>query len=110
MDAKQIALDNIKKTVTENPVVLYMKGTPQFPQCGFSGRAAEVLKNCGVEKYVAVNVLADQEVYENLKFYADFPTFPQCYIHGELIGGSDIMLSMAEQGELQKMIQQGSQA
>lgn len=105
MDAKQIALDNIRKTVTENPIVLYMKGTPQFPQCGFSGRAAQVLKTCGVEKYVAVNVLAEQEVFDNLRFYADFPTFPQLYIKGELIGGSDIMLSMSEQGELQKLIQ-----
>ena len=100
----QNALEKIKKTVTENPIVLYMKGTPQFPQCGFSGRAAQVLKNCGVEKYVAVNVLADQEVYENLQYYADFPTFPQCYIKGELIGGSDIMLAMSESGELQKLI------
>ncbi|BCK87936.1 glutaredoxin 4 [Sideroxyarcus emersonii] len=104
MDAKAIALEKIRKTVTENPVVLYMKGTPQFPQCGFSGRAAQVLKACGVEKYVAVNVLADQEVYDNLKYYADFPTFPQLYIKGELIGGSDIMLSMYEQGELQKLL------
>ncbi len=104
MDAKAIALEKIRKTVTENPVVLYMKGTPQFPQCGFSGRAAQVLKACGVEKYVAVNVLADQEVYDNLKYYADFPTFPQLYIRGELIGGSDIMLSMYEQGELQKLL------
>jgi len=102
MDQK--ALEKIKKTVTENPIVLYMKGTPQFPQCGFSGRAAQVLKACGVENYVAVNVLADQEVYDNLKFYADFPTFPQCYIKGELIGGSDIMLAMSETGELQKLI------
>lgn len=104
MDAKAIALEKIRKTVTENPVVLYMKGTPQFPQCGFSGRAAQVLKACGVDRYVAVNVLADQEVYDNLKYYADFPTFPQLYIKGELIGGSDIMLSMYEQGELQKLL------
>lgn len=104
MDAKEIALENIRKTVTENPVVLYMKGTPQFPQCGFSGRAAQVLKACGVDKYVAVNVLANQEVYDNLKYYADFPTFPQLYIKGELIGGSDIMMAMYEQGELQKLI------
>jgi monothiol glutaredoxin len=100
----QTALDNIKNTVTTNPIVLYMKGTPQFPQCGFSGRAAQVLKACGVEKYVAVNVFSDQEVYDNLPFYADFPTFPQLYIKGELIGGSDIMMSLYEQGELQKMI------
>jgi monothiol glutaredoxin len=107
MDAKQIALDKIKQTVTENPVVLYMKGTPQFPQCGFSGRAAEVLKACGI-KFVAVNVMADQEVYENLKYYADFPTFPQCYIKGELIGGSDIMKDLYDQGELQKLIAQAT--
>ena len=100
----QTVLEKIKKTVTENPIVLYMKGTPQFPQCGFSGRAAQVLKACGVEKYVAINVLADQEIFDNLKFYADFPTFPQCYIKGELIGGSDIMLAMSESGELQKLI------
>jgi monothiol glutaredoxin len=103
MDEKQIALEKIRKTVTENPVVLYMKGTPQFPQCGFSGRAAQVLKLCGVTDYVAVNVLDDAEAYEYLKYYADFPTFPQLYINGELIGGSDIMLTMYEQGELQKL-------
>jgi monothiol glutaredoxin len=105
MDDKTIALEKIKKTVTENPIVLYMKGTPQFPQCGFSGRAAQVLKACGVDKFVAVNVLADQEVFDNLRFYADFPTFPQLYIKGELIGGSDIMVAMYEQGELQKLIE-----
>lgn len=104
MDEKQLALAQIKKTVTENPIVLYMKGTPQFPQCGFSGRAAQVLKACGVSKYVAVNVLEDKGAWDYLKFYADFPTFPQLYIKGELIGGSDIMLAMAEQGELQKLI------
>jgi monothiol glutaredoxin len=104
VDEKTIALEKIRKTVTENPVVLYMKGTPQFPQCGFSGRAAQVLKACGVERYVAVNVLEDQGAYEYLKFYADFPTFPQCYIGGELIGGSDIMLELYQQGELQQLI------
>ncbi len=104
MDEQQIALEKIRKTVTENPVVLYMKGTPQFPQCGFSGRAAQVLKLCGVNDYVAVNVLEDRGAYDYLKFYADFPTFPQLYIKGELIGGSDIMLTMYEQGELQELI------
>ncbi|MBI5005566.1 MAG: Grx4 family monothiol glutaredoxin [Nitrosomonadales bacterium] len=104
MDEKTIALEEIRKTVTGNPVVLYMKGTPQFPQCGFSGRAAQVLKACGVEKYVAVNVLEDKGAYDYLKFYADFPTFPQCYINGELVGGSDIMLDLYQQGELQKLI------
>jgi monothiol glutaredoxin len=108
MDEKLIALEHIKQTVTGNPVVLYMKGTPQFPQCGFSGRAAQVLKACGVKDYVAVNVLEDKGAYDYLKFYADFPTFPQCYIKGELIGGSDIMLGMYEQGELQKLIEQAA--
>ena len=103
MEDKQSALERIRQTVTTNPVVLYMKGTPQFPQCGFSNRAAEVLKACGVN-FVAVNVLADQGIYENLKYYADFPTFPQCYIKGELIGGSDIMKDLYDKGELQKMI------
>ncbi|MFM2396799.1 MAG: hypothetical protein RLZZ144_49 [Pseudomonadota bacterium] len=100
----QNALDNIRNTVTTNPIVLYMKGTPQFPQCGFSGLAAQVLKACGVTQYVAVNVLADAGVYENLKFYADWPTFPQLYIKGELIGGSDIMKDLYEKGELQTLI------
>lgn len=104
MDEKQVALDKIRKTVTENPIVLYMKGTPQFPQCGFSGRAAQVLKACGVTNYVAVNVLEDKGAWDYLKYYADFPTFPQLYIKGELIGGSDIMAAMYEQGELQKLI------
>lgn len=104
MDEKEVALEQIRKTVTENPVVLYMKGTPQFPQCGFSGRAAQVLKACGVERYVAVNVLEDKGAYDYLKFYADFPTFPQCYIKGELIGGSDIMVDLYQQGEMQKLI------
>ncbi len=104
MDEKQAALEKIRSTVTENPIVLYMKGTPQFPQCGSSGRAAQVLKMCGVSNYVAVNVLEDAGAYEYLRYYADFPTFPQLYLKGDLIGGSDIMLAMYEQGELQKLI------
>lgn len=105
MDDKTIALEQIKQTVTSNPIVLYMKGTPQFPQCGFSGLAAQVLKACGVKDYVAVNVLADKGIHDNLKYYADWPTFPQLYIKGELIGGSDIMKDMFEKGELQKLIE-----
>ncbi|MHB1293313.1 MAG: Grx4 family monothiol glutaredoxin [Sulfuricella sp.] len=101
----QNALNKIKQTVTENPIVLYMKGTPQFPQCGFSGLATQVLKACGVTDYVAVNVLADAEVYENLKYYANWPTFPQLYIKGELIGGSDIMKDLYEKGEMQKLVE-----
>lgn len=101
----QNVLERIRQTVTANPVVLFMKGTPQFPQCGFSGLAAQVLKACGVNDYVAVNVLADREIYDNLKYYANWPTFPQLYIKGELIGGSDIMREMYEKGELQKLLQ-----
>ena len=97
--------ERIKQTVTENPIVLYMKGTPQFPQCGFSGLATQVLNACGVDNFVAVNVLADPEVFENLKYYANWPTFPQLYIKGELIGGSDIMKEMYEKGELQKLVE-----
>ncbi len=104
----QNALEKIKKTVTTNPIVLYMKGTPQFPQCGFSGLAAQVLKASGVNNYVAVNVLADPEVHDNLKYYANWPTFPQLYIKGELIGGSDIMKDLFEKGELQKLIESAS--
>jgi monothiol glutaredoxin len=105
MDEKSSALEKIKQTVTSNPIVLYMKGTPQFPQCGFSGLATQVLKACGVTNYVAVNVLADKEIHDNLKYYADWPTFPQLYIKGELIGGSDIMKDLFEKGELQKLIE-----
>jgi monothiol glutaredoxin len=100
----QQVLDRIKQTITGNPIVLYMKGTPEMPQCGFSNRAVQILKQCGVEKFVSVDVLSDSEVRENLKLYADFPTFPQLYINGELIGGSDIMLEMFRQGELQELI------
>ncbi len=104
----QNALDKIKQTVTTNNIVLYMKGTPQFPQCRFSGLAAQLLKDCGVKDYVAVNVMADKEAYDNLKFYADWPTFPQLYIKGELIGGSDIMKDLFEKGELKKLITNAS--
>lgn len=105
----QIEIEKIRQTVTGNPVVLYMKGTPQFPQCGFSGLAAQVLKACGVTDYVAVNVLADAGVYENLKYYANWPTFPQLYIKGELVGGSDIMKDMYEKGEIQKLLEAARQ-
>lgn len=97
-------LERIKKQVEDTPIVLYMKGTPQFPQCGFSSRTAQALQNCGVE-FGYVNVLADQEVYENLPAFADWPTFPQLYINGELIGGCDITLELFQSGELQKMAQ-----
>ncbi len=95
-------LERIKEQVENNPIVLYMKGTPQFPQCGFSSRTAAALQDCGVE-FAYVNVLGDPEIFENLPRYADWPTFPQLYIKGELVGGCDITLELHQTGELQKM-------
>ena len=100
----QNVLATIKQTVTENPIVLYMKGTPQFPQCGYSGATVQILKACGVNNFIAVNVLADTGVYENLQYYANWPTFPQLYVKGELVGGADIVSEMHQQGELQKLL------
>ena len=97
-------LERIKQQVTDNPVVLYMKGTPSIPQCGFSSRAAEALKACGQE-FSYVNVLADPEIFENLPRFADWPTFPQLYINGELVGGCDITLELFQRGELKPMVE-----
>ena len=93
----------IKQQVTSNPVVLYMKGTPKFPQCGFSNLATQILKACNVD-YLAVDVLADQNIREGIKAYANWPTIPQLYIGGEFVGGSDIMRAMYESGELQTLL------
>jgi monothiol glutaredoxin len=101
MDTQQ----RIKEQVTANRVVLYMKGTPQFPQCGFSALAVQVLTACGVKDFQAVNVLADQEIREGIKQYANWPTIPQLYINGEFVGGSDIMREMYQSGELQKLLE-----
>ena len=101
MDIKQ----KIHETVTGNPVVLYMKGTPQAPQCGFSARAIQILQACGVKNLVAVDVLADPEVRQGVKDYANWPTVPQLYIGGEFVGGSDIMTEMYQSGELQKQLE-----
>lgn len=97
------ALERIKQQVEAHPVVIFMKGTPQFPMCGFSSRAAEALKQCGQE-FAYVNVLADQEIFQSLPQYANWPTFPQVYIDGELVGGCDITLELFQSGELKKMI------
>ena len=94
----------IKSQVTSNPVVLYMKGSPKFPQCGFSGLAIQILQACGVQNLVAVDVLADPEIRDGIKVYANWPTIPQLYIKGEFIGGADIIRNMYEQGELQKLL------
>ena len=96
----------IDDLVKQNDIVLFMKGTASFPQCGFSGRAVQVLKACGVEpKAIAtVNVLEDAEIRAGIKDYSNWPTIPQLFIKGEFIGGSDIMMEMYESGELQKLI------
>ena len=96
--------ERIKQTVTGNKVVLYMKGSPQFPQCGFSANAVQILKACGVNDMVTVDVLQDPEVRQGIKDYASWPTIPQLYIQGEFVGGSDIMREMYQSGELQKML------
>ena len=94
----------IKETVTQNTVVLFMKGTAQFPQCGFSGRAIQLLKASGIENMVTVNVLDDPEVRQGIKDYSSWPTVPQLYVKGEFVGGSDIMMEMYENGELQQVL------
>ena len=96
--------DRIREQVTQNRVVLYMKGTPQVPQCGFSATAIEILKRCGVEQYVTVNVLEDDEVRQGIKDYANWPTIPQLYVKGEFVGGCDIMKEMYQAGELQELL------
>tara|TARA_Y100000766_G_C18834416_1_gene569685 strand:+ start:859 stop:1176 length:318 start_codon:yes stop_codon:yes gene_type:complete len=97
-------LEKIQKQIEENPVIIYMKGTPDMPMCGFSSRAVEALKKCGKE-FAYVNIILDQEVMQELPKYKDWPTFPQVYIKGELIGGCDITLELFESGELKQMIE-----
>lgn len=97
-------MDYIKQTIEQNPVVIFMKGSPDFPQCGFSMRTSEALKACNVE-FAYVDVLAQPEVRANLPRYSNWPTFPQVFINGELIGGCDITLEMYQKGELQEMAQ-----
>lgn len=96
--------DTIRETVAGNKVVLFMKGTPQFPQCGFSANAANILKACGVTDYVSVNVLADPDVRQGIKEFSSWPTIPQLYVNGQFVGGSDIMSELYQKGELQKLL------
>jgi monothiol glutaredoxin len=93
----------ISSIVGDNDVVLFMKGTPLFPQCGFSNLAVNILDHCGVA-YESVDVLQDMEIRQGIKAYSDWPTIPQLYIKGEFVGGSDIMKEMFEAGELQTMM------
>ncbi len=95
----------IKEQVTANPVVLYMKGTQQFPQCGFSAVTVQILRACGVSSFLSVNVLENPEIRSGIKEYANWPTIPQLYVRGEFVGGCDIMREMYEDGELQKLLE-----
>lgn len=104
------AQETIREQVSNNKVVLYMKGTPQFPQCGFSANAAGLLKACGVSHFLAVNVLADPEIRQGIKEFSNWPTIPQLYINGQFIGGSDIMTEMFQKGELQKLLAEAQAA
>ncbi len=97
--------DTIREQVTGNPVVLYMKGTPQMPQCGFSAMAVQALNACGVSEFFSVNVLADPAIRQGIKEFANWPTIPQLYVNGEFVGGSDIMREMYQAGELQKLLE-----
>ncbi|WP_341907231.1 Grx4 family monothiol glutaredoxin [Polaromonas sp. YR568] len=94
----------IADIVKSSDVVLFMKGTAQFPMCGFSGRAIQLLKACGVTKPATVNVLEDPQIREGIKEFSNWPTIPQLYVKGEFIGGSDIMMEMYENGELQQVL------
>ncbi len=101
MNDVQKRIDDLVKS---HKVVLFMKGTSQFPMCGFSGRAIQLLKSCGVKDVTTVNVLEDDEVRQGIKDYAQWPTIPQLYVNGEFVGGSDILVEMHEAGELQTLL------
>jgi len=98
------AQELIKQQVTSHPVVLYMKGTPQFPQCGFSANAVRILNTLGVRDFFSVDVLREAEIRQGIKDYANWPTIPQLYINGEFVGGSDIMTEMYQSGELKNLL------
>jgi monothiol glutaredoxin len=96
--------ETIRATVTSHPVVLYMKGSPQFPMCGFSASATQILKACGVENLHTVDVLQDADIRQGIKEYANWPTIPQLYVNGEFVGGADILREMYQSGELQQLL------
>ncbi len=98
--------DIIKQQIADNPILLYMKGTPDFPQCGFSGRAVQVLRACGVTEFAHVNILENPDIRATLPKMANWPTFPQLWVNGALVGGSDIMVEMFESGELQGLLRE----
>jgi monothiol glutaredoxin len=98
------AQDEIKKQIEGNKVMLYMKGSPDFPQCGFSANAVNILRACGVEQIASVNVLENPDIRQGIKEFSNWPTIPQLYVNGEFIGGSDILTEMYQSGELQKVL------
>ncbi len=102
-------MDTIKEQVEGNDILLYMKGTPQAPQCGFSAKTVQSLMACG-ERFAYVNILENSDVRENLKVYSNWPTFPQLYVKGELVGGCDIVLEMYESGELKELVKNASES
>lgn len=98
-------IEKIKNQITENTILLYMKGTPQMPQCGFSARAVQCIEACGIS-FNYVNILENPDIRQALPSYADWPTFPQLYVKGELVGGSDIILELHQQGELESLLKE----
>lgn len=96
-------IDTIKQQIAENPILIYMKGSPNAPQCGFSQRASQALMSCG-ERFAYVDILQNPDIRANLPAYANWPTFPQLWVGGELVGGCDIVLEMYESGELQTLV------
>lgn len=102
-------LDTIKEQISSNPVLLYMKGSPQMPQCGFSAQAVQSLMACG-QKFAFVNILEHPDVRVELPKFANWPTFPQLWLKGELVGGCDIIVDLHQQGELQKMVEEAAQS
>ena len=103
-------MQKIQDEVEKQPIVLFMKGTPQFPMCGFSARTVQALREAGVQELHSVNVLEDPEIRANLPRYSNWPTFPQLFLHGELIGGCDITLELHESGELARMVAETGKA
>ncbi len=99
------AKEQIRQTITNHPVVLFMKGNPQAPQCGFSATAVQILKACGVNTFASVDVLADPDIRQGIKDFSNWPTVPQLYVKGEFVGGCDIMKEMYQAGELQKQLE-----
>jgi monothiol glutaredoxin len=102
-------IETIKKQINENLILLYMKGSPKLPQCGFSSRAVQCIEACGVD-FAFVDILANPDIRQTLPQYADWPTFPQLYVKGELIGGSDIIAEMYAEGELEQILREATTA